>query len=390
MRVDLFELLDGLFKGVVYFFYNVLETIYNVLRRPFRGPLRLHQAHRNPRLKQVSAVTFLFVSFFIFFAFHLSTYEMMDYDGAEPTLEQFLASVDEGLRTTPTFSLDGDSLWPVLAASLAAAVLFDSLLRLTLRASLRGALDRRRLVLAVMEYAAFPAIALATIFARFAAFGWPLHASSFEAVGEWPWRFLPPIMIALIPAAALLASGLRLRRRIGRGRNGRLAGAVRVLAALILVTLFLVTAARTGAALGYKLVGERTMVGTDPIALETPVLMSQDCTVSGQGLWVEAVVWNKLTKPVAQRVKDYRVEIGPDLEAFHRGASQDQPRVVVDFVLAGEDPPSQIALAAGEARVLKLVARDYATAAEDRGKQCSLSVAGQSYDPSFQSPDTLE
>ncbi|HEX8572244.1 MAG TPA: hypothetical protein VF759_05785 [Allosphingosinicella sp.] len=389
MRVDLFELLDGLFKGVVYFFYNVLESIYNVLRRPFRGPLRLQQAHRNPRLRQISAVTFLFVSFFIFFGFHLSTYELMDYDGGEPTLDQFLASVDEALRTTPTFSLDGDSLWPVLAATLAATVLFDSLLRLTLRAGLRGAPDRRHFVLAVMGYATFPAIALATIFARFAAFGWPLHVASFEAVGEWPWRFLPPIMIALIPAATLLASGLRLRRRIGRARNGPVAGAARVLAALILVTLFLVVAARTGAALGYRLVGERTMVGKDPLALETPVLMSQDCMVSGQGLWVEAVVWNKLTKPVAQRVKDYGADIGHDLEGFYSGANQNVPRVV-ELVLVGEDPPSQIALGAGEARVVRFVARDYATAAEDHGKECSLRVAGQAYDPSIQIPDVLE
>ena len=64
MSVDLFDLLEGLFKGTVFFFYNVLETAFLLFRHPFRAPGYLDAAYRMKGRRQIGGLTFMFLAFF--------------------------------------------------------------------------------------------------------------------------------------------------------------------------------------------------------------------------------------------------------------------------------------------------------------------------------------
>ncbi|HYD38630.1 MAG TPA: hypothetical protein VEA60_13520, partial [Allosphingosinicella sp.] len=248
MRVDLFDLIDGVFKGIVYFFYNVFETMYQLVRRPFRGPLRLHQRNRKPRIRQIAGVTFLFLCFLIFFAVHLGSIPIHIYEGtAAESIDSVRQSIGSALLTTPSFSLDEKSLWPLIGAALASTVILDALLRLSLRATIRRSPARRDMILAATEYALFPMIAVATILILLPVFGLAFFAAPTDPrEGLRLLPFMPLLLIALLPAAALVTTGAKLRRlalRIGRMR-------VSVPVWILLATAALV-AARAGAELGY-------------------------------------------------------------------------------------------------------------------------------------------
>jgi len=384
MRVDLFELLDGLFKGIVYFFYNLFETIYNVLRRPFRGPMRLYQAHRNPRLRQIAAVTFLFIGFFAFYAMHLGTVERAaaGIDTGDSAADRIGQGVDQALLTAPSFSLDGDSWWPILAATLASTIILDSVLRLSLRAGLRGERSRREFVLASVEYALFPPIALATLYVFAPGFSEGFWFSSLDEPGQWPFLFLPPILLALVPAAALFASGLRLRRSAGTARRGRAFRPLPFLIALSALTLFAIAATRAGAALGLRLTMDRSTAGVIQASLERPQLRSLRCNLTASPPYVEAVIWNALDKPVVQQhMATSTVELsGPNGEDSR----------TVELVLAGENPPSTIVLAPGEARVLHYLAPDYRSESGDESKTCRFIVADPPSEPVTEEAGGLE
>ena len=64
MNVDLFDLLEGLFNGLVFFVYNALETAARLLRHPFRAPGYLSAAFRTKGRRQISGLTFMFLTFF--------------------------------------------------------------------------------------------------------------------------------------------------------------------------------------------------------------------------------------------------------------------------------------------------------------------------------------
>ena len=377
MRVDLFELLDGLFKGIVYFFYNLFETAYTILRRPFRGPMRLYQAHRNPRLRQIAAVTFLFLGFFVFYVAHLGTVELAaaGIDTGEGAGARMGRGIDQALLTTPSFSLDGDSWWPIVAATLVSTIVLDSLLRLSLRAGLRGERSRREFVLASVEYALFLPVALATLYVFAPDFSAGFWFSSLSEPAAWPLLFLPPILLALVPAAALLASGLRLRR---------VAGAIAFLAALGALALFAIAATRAGAALGLRLTMERSTAGEIAAHQDTPDLLSFDCELSASPPHVEVVMWNRLDRPVVQRgMAEATLTIGSPSYA-----PDGRPERTVELVLAGENPPSTIVLAPGETRLLRYLAPGYAGIAEDQGRTCLFTMSAPPTDPFSAEPDS--
>lgn len=373
MRVDLFELLDGLFKGVVYFFYNLFETIYNVLRRPFRGPTRLYRAHRNPRLRQIAAITFLFIGFLAFYVAHLGTVELAAagiYTG-EDAGDRMSRGLDQVLLTTPSFSLDGDSWWPIVAATLVSTIVLDALLRLSLRAVLRRQRSRREFVLGSVEYALFLPIALATLYVFAPDFSAGFWFSSLSEPAAWPLLFLPPILLALVPAAALLASGLR-RRRLGRAPR-----AISFLIALTALSLFTIAATRAGAALGLRLTMERSTAGEIGAHQDTPDLLSFDCKLSASPPHVELVMWNRLDRPVVQQ----RMATATLTIASPSYAPDGRPERIVELVLEGDNPPSTIVLAPGETRLLRYLAPGYASAAEDQGRTCLFTVSAPPSDP---------
>jgi hypothetical protein len=373
MRVDLFELIDGVFKGIVYFFYNVFETVYQLVRRPFRGPLRLYQRNRNPRIRQIAGVTFLFLCFLIFFAVHLGSIPLHLYDGtAAESIDSVRESIGSALLTTPSFSLDQESLWPVIGAALASTVILDALLRLSLRATIRRSPGRREMVLAATEYALFLMIAVATILTFLPSFGLSfLMAPDYPPAGLQLLPFVPFLLVALLPAAALVTTGAKLRRltfRIGRMRVSVPGWIFLAVAALV--------AARTGAELGYTRGDWRDGGEQDPVAHETPELIYLDCKLGQPPPSVDAVVWNKLDKPVVQRADGYSVILAEDLD--------DQAKLgearFLGLVLAEANPPNVLVLGPGEVRRLRFMVPDYASFAEDRGRQCGMAVASQTYE----------
>ncbi len=136
MRIDLFDFVEGVFRGFIYFFYNVFATLWDLARRPRRGPLRRYRAYLKTSKQQVGGLTFLFVLIFAVF-------------GLTPALGS-----GEGLAkvfSAPP-NLGGQEVWFPLAGAMLATVLIDAPLRLLLHRSLGSRHRKRRLVLELIEY----------------------------------------------------------------------------------------------------------------------------------------------------------------------------------------------------------------------------------------------
>lgn len=144
MRVDLFELLDGLFRGIIFFFYNLAESALLLARHPIKSPSLLYRRHQAEDRRQMSSQTLL----------------LSGYLGAHGLL--LLALSDGLLRVSIRDMLQGSAearaLGPVFLAGVATTVVLDSILRLALRRRYAQR-ARREAVLARTEYALFwPAV----------------------------------------------------------------------------------------------------------------------------------------------------------------------------------------------------------------------------------------
>lgn len=388
MRVDLFELIEGVFRGVVYFFYNLFETLFQLIRRPLRGPLRLHQMNRSPKLRQIGGVTFLFVAMFGFFAVFLAAYSLMQYDLPEDMAAAGLL-FEEIWRTMSSAlmgesELTGYSLYPIVTAALVSTVILDSLIRVTARILSPRRRGRRELAIAAAEFAMFWPILLIIVLSLFVATNSALQGVLALSPGWSPpgWAVVPVlagILLAVVPAALLLASGVRARRLL-RGRAGDRSngpsGANRTAALLTLPVLALMFLAGIvpGAAVGTEILLRRTPPN-DPIGLETPKLVRLDCRLGETPARVEAAVWNSLDKPVAP-AGGYSLVISKDLD--------DENFTDVRFLdaVAERDPDSVTnTLAPHEVRELRLVVPEYRRQPGDEEKQCGLMIPGQGYEP---------
>jgi hypothetical protein len=136
MRIDLFDFVEGVFRGFIYFFYNVFATLWDLASRPRRAPLRRYRAYLKTSKQQVGGLTFLFVLIFAVF-------------GLTPAIGS-----GEGLGkvfSAPP-NLGGQEVWFPLAGAMLATVLIDAPLRLLLHRSLGNRHRKRRLVLELIEY----------------------------------------------------------------------------------------------------------------------------------------------------------------------------------------------------------------------------------------------
>lgn len=116
MWTNLFELLDGLFRGMIYFFYNFVETAYRAIRHPTTGPLLLFRKHRNPAQRQIGGLTFLFLSFFGLLSFWLLFLEEAD--------TRDLGLLSQTISELP--NLEAKSLWPTVAGAMLSTVAIDA------------------------------------------------------------------------------------------------------------------------------------------------------------------------------------------------------------------------------------------------------------------------
>lgn len=65
MSIDLFSLIDGIFRGLVLFIHSFVQTTSRIIRHPMRGALQSYSHYANPEIRQVGPWTFLFIAFFV-------------------------------------------------------------------------------------------------------------------------------------------------------------------------------------------------------------------------------------------------------------------------------------------------------------------------------------
>jgi hypothetical protein len=145
--MNLFDLLERIFRGIVYFLYNFVETTLIILRHPLKGPIRLHQVHRRRGTSQLGGLSYLFVIFLPLFWILLSVSSGdLSSEGELPIASR----INQWAAHMPSFQWDG--LWPVLLASFTTTIIIDATLRLIVRWWLPGQPSRRQTILAGTEY----------------------------------------------------------------------------------------------------------------------------------------------------------------------------------------------------------------------------------------------
>ncbi|MEA3029229.1 MAG: hypothetical protein QOG13_554 [Sphingomonadales bacterium] len=253
MRIDLFEFIDGLFRGIVYFFYNLIGTAWMVLRHPMRGPALLYRAHEAAGQRQVGGLTFLFVTYFgVYAAYFWVGFRVMG-AGERPVLTRMSDALSRSEALSG--SLDTNWWWTVFLASFASTVLIDSVLRLGLRWSQRD-VRKRQAALARTEFAMFLAAVPVTLGASHFALAWFVASHRNAAALLWlPWGI--PLFVVACAAAAPAAA--QLRRRGQPQRRPVLAAGIPVRPAVLVLGLgaLAVAASVLGVAIaGYKLISD--------------------------------------------------------------------------------------------------------------------------------------
>lgn len=268
MRIDLFELVEGLFRGIVYFIYNLIGTTGAVIRHPIIGPFRLHRQHSRPHTRQIGGLTYLFLLFLIFYWF---TEGGVDATNGLPGLGEMTDRMASASVSAP--SLNPDAIWPLIVASLLSTVLFDAVLRLLLRWRLRGRQAYRQLLLSAAEYAMlWMVLALASamlalaMFVRDILFGpdW----AGYALVG---WAVVS-FFVSAYPAARILGRAARRRRY----RRGSIVTGMRMFGLAMLFGLAIFVAATVSADIQDRR-DERDYKAT------TPSLRTLSCTTEADG-----------------------------------------------------------------------------------------------------------
>ncbi len=358
LRIDLFDLVDGLFRGVVYFFYNIFETIVHLLRRPFRGPLRLFRRRRQAGVRQLAGPTFLFLSFFAFFSVHHVALDRHEYDDVDPEIGAQLANA-----VTRTPSLDADWLWLVLATSLAATVVVDATLRLASSNPRFGGRDRRLLVIEAVEYALFWPILLLLGLSILPETLYPLRSAMIGMPDAAVLPLIPFFLLALVPAALLLAAGPRQSR----------GSVLRRPAALTAVTLIVSGAALAGGMLGQTILNQRVEEQLRT-ADQGPLVLELDCALSAPAPHVDAIIWHRGAEPAVLQIDNFNLHVAPRPDTVF--ANREELEGAPILPLAFDDPPGpSLLLQPGEARRIRLLVPDFRFRPGDAGKQCVLRVS---------------
>lgn len=379
LRVDLFEIVDGLFKGIVYFFYNIFETIFNLIKSPLRGPMRLYRKHRRSNARQLGGPTFLFLSFFAFFAIHFTMRNRLFYDetaGETPVGEE----VGAALTNAPT--VDADWLWLVLAASLTATILVDSVLRLALSLRALGGRERRAMVLETVEYSIFWPILLMSLLSLRDNTLYPLENSLAGTADDLTpglilLLLLCLLLLSLVPAAVLLSRGVRR----WSGASQRWTSFAR-LTALAATTAVVALAATAGARMGYGIEQRRNDTRTRAVGRDLLVI-ELECQLDAPRPYVEAVIWNRGDAMVSRDVY-YTLYVGENLNLLL--SDQDLERARQYRLVFGRPAEPTILFEQGQVRRLRLLVQDYRGAPTAFGQTCGLKVER----PLFRSAAELE
>lgn len=209
MRIDLFEFVEGLFRGIVYFIYNVVETTAAIIRHPIKGPIRLYRLHITTERRQLGGLTYLFIASLLlqWVVLHwlLSTSRVFyERESAGPSdlsaLREKLAAIS---LSPPTFDID--TLWPLILGSLVSTVIIDAVLRLALRWRFPRRVRRRQMLLAACEYSLLWMILAALSGAVISTLLVDVDRGQLDLAGLYLWGGLA-VLAASFPAAAILRS----------------------------------------------------------------------------------------------------------------------------------------------------------------------------------------
>ncbi|MEZ0244121.1 MAG: hypothetical protein ACAH11_12155 [Sphingomonas sp.] len=360
MRIDLFDFLEGLIRGFVYFFYNVVGTLWTLIVHPFRGPMRLYRGYIRTRKReaasdrrQLSAVTCLFL---VYFATLGLTGGFANADLNEP-----VASI---AKRGPT--LDIAAVWVPVLGAMVITVLIDIALRLTLRLRYFRDARKRQLALPILQYAMIlPSIVIAAVpmlgLARFA-FSLMDMAPALATLLGW----LAAAVLSCVPLAATL---IRLPRRGTRLRRTAL-GWLRWLAIAFAAAMLTFSAGWAGLNLHYQV--QEMREDDESGFLKTSNIR---CRLDAHQPFVELLAANVDNEPVLIGGR-----YGPKIVLFDfddDGGIRNE--VSYDATLpGGEDAPAMV-IRPKAIEVVRLVPRDFDAAKMPKRRRCRVKGSGFSY-----------
>ena len=343
MRIDVFEFLEGLIRGLVLFIYNFVETIWQLTTAPRWGVLKLYRASADPRRKQLGGLTFLFLLFFLA-AIARTPLLLLALGFGDVS-----GSLLKALNATPR--IGSDALWAPVVGALAATMIVDAPCRLLLRWRWPRRPVRRRMLLAGFEYLlTWPILFL--VVGRLAAL-WKDAARG----GTYPNPVIDLGLLAVGVALALLvahpAAGWLVRmvnanasRHGGRGLSRRVAE----VATLALTAIAMTAGERLG-----DLVGDQAAHDANrgaPFARLEPIALH--CALAGPAAgapYAELALVNLVSYPVAlDPAADLRIELFRSDAAGVRLPPSRPARVA-----AVDGGPARLIMFAGkEGKVLRL------------------------------------
>lgn len=359
MRIDLFELIEGFFSGVIYFLYNAVSTTAQLVHHPLKGPLRLYLRYRNHRYRQIGGLTFLFI---LFFALML-TLELVGLSDS---------ALSEASKAAVLFgAFDGRIFWPVTVSALIATTITDATLRVFLKIRLRARPRRATIILGTVELAfLFPlvgfcglAYCLPIILIAYDTIGADLSSSDSPAVVGALVVSVGLIIFAPIPPLALLRSGLRRTRRPGeRGlllKWGSAAGGIVAIWLLVSVAFIAAVIPATGRN------RERSMTRHVEARRDRIIeVLELHCYPGGAQPYADALLRNIASRPILLPARDVRLRI------FRW--EKDRPQVRELSVRDDGSPPLVIQVGTGTFTRFRLQPNSEYTAAKD--DSCSLSA----------------
>ena len=361
MRIDLFELIDGFFRGVVYFLYNIIATTARLLRHPLRAPSALFLLHRSKKRRQVGGTTFLFLVFFAFFA--LANFPVPGPDSPRNFLGGQVSPVEIDLQT----------FWPAILAALVSTTVADAALRLYLRVKLAGRTGRAEATLNMVEYSMLWLLLGAVALAFLAIIGEPV---SQESPGAYVYPLaailgLVAALLAPLPAVAVLQSGLRVKR-------SRAARFSRAWPSVILHGLMVWTIAFSALFAGVYLVIMPEMLRTwrvsDPAGKVRVIDLR--CALSGIRPHADALLQNDTEQALLLYPRDIRVRAVRIVRVRSPGSGTASAELRdVALFLAADPDAEPILLPPGTAKAVRIGLRGNAPHALAAGERCRLSGA---------------
>lgn len=196
MGIDLFHLVDGLFSGIVFFFYNLVETTVIVLRHPIRGPNVLSARHARRDTRQLGGLTYLFLAFMLFH------WAQENLDSGLPLLGTVTKWLGQMAATVPAFNIN--AMWPIAVAALITTVIIDAAIRLLLTLRFPRHRHYKSQVLSATEYAlVYPILATTSVavLGMLADHFYPRPLAISYEINDWSGF---PIFLTFYPSARIL------------------------------------------------------------------------------------------------------------------------------------------------------------------------------------------